>query len=218
MLYKEKMAQIKAIIEDAADIRDEIKECMDWHYGNDSPPNKVLGSSGRTVYSTGKIETDEGEEIYLALKLYPCKNNPDTAKEEIIREIALFDHFNELGMPVPGFSVMIEADGRYGTLTEDLTHDIRYKLMEFYSDRQKLKQIENYQELLALTILEWEEVFCENGFDGVPFSSLFVQKDEKNRGKLVFADLDSRNMRHIPDGIMKEFHERYPDKEYELVL
>ena len=218
MSYKTEMIEIKAKIDKSQELKDKISECMDLHYRNDSSPYKVLGSSGRTVYSTGKIETEEGEEIYLALKLYPDKSDHDRAKEEITREIALFDHFNELSMPVPRFSIMVEVDGRYGTLTEDLTHDGRYELMEFYSNMQKLKQIENYQELIELTLLEWDDMFSENGFNEVPFGSLFVQKDENNQGKLVFADMDSTNIGYISHTILEEFSEKYSDKEYELVL
>ncbi|MEA2003844.1 MAG: hypothetical protein U9O53_02695, partial [archaeon] len=218
MGYKTEMIEIKAKIDESPELKDKISECIYWHYRNDPSPYKVLGSSGRTVYSTGKIETEDGEEIYLALKLYPDKSDHDRAKEEIIREIALFDFLNELSMPVPKFSIMVEVDGRYGTLTEDLTHDGRYELMESYSNMQKLKQIENYQELMELALLEWDDIFSENGFKEVPFGSLFIQKDENNQGKPVFADMDSTNIGYISHKILDEFHERYSNKEYELVL
>ena len=187
--YKERLLGIKSIIEES-NLNDEIINIINKHYDKNSVPSGAIGEGRRTVYKAGKIQALEGE-LYIALKLYPTKVGP--AESKIEWELALFEYFNELGLPVPSFSAMAISDDKYGTVTQDLTHNGKYELKEFDPGDKKFKQLEK----------EWFKLFFEEGFAEVPFTSLFVQiEKEKNEGKPIFADLEHLTLSSFSDSTL----------------
>ncbi|MCD6092535.1 MAG: hypothetical protein J7J38_00765 [Candidatus Aenigmarchaeota archaeon] len=195
-------------------LRDTMEKVMDGHYrgGDEYSRQRMINSSTRTVYRISE---------HAVLKLYPPMFDSPTTKEKIENELALFDYFDEIGIPVPDFSFMVTSDHKHGIVTQDLTHNGKCELKEFAPENYG--GLKNSRELLVKAVLEWTDFFSEKGFDGVPYVGLFIKINEEKEGELVFADLDNLDSRSfsdptLPDKIMKQFYDKYPNGEYEIKI
>lgn len=220
--YGERMLEMKRAIETSEKLKKGISECMKGHYEG-SPMSEISKGGSRSVYRLGSIKSPAGEEYALVLKLYQ-KDYSESTKERIEGELATFEFFDSLGLPVPSFSLMVSAVGadRHGVITEDLMDGGKQDLVEYPELSNGMRdQPKNGDALKDKALLEWGNIFEENGFYNRPYTGLFVKIDKEGNGTLVFGDLDNLNGGYFSEPgkfgkIIRDFRESHKDGEYEI--
>ncbi len=201
-MTKEKVREVKRLVEQTPDLKERIYKCLTGEC-----TEELIGESIRKVYGLGIEKGIKAEIGYLALKVYP--ESFQGQEEEIIKELAMLNHFEKKKLPTPEFSAMVKAEDRYGILTQDLTEGGKYGVREFnFSDSDK--ELKNYSELQD----KWREYFkllMEEELDEKISSALFVQS-KSNYGHLIIGDID--RLKKYPKKIIEEFYGDYPNKGY----
>ncbi len=201
-MTKEKVREVKRLVEQTPDLKERIYKCLTGEC-----TEELIGESIRKVYGLGIEKGIKAEIGYLALKVYP--ESFQGQEEEIIKELAMLNHFEKKGFPTPEFSAMVKAEDRYGILTQDLTEGGEYGVREFNfsGDDKKLKNYNKLQDKWR----KYVKLLMEEELGDKISSALFVQS-KRDYGHLIIGDID--RLKKYPQKITEEFYEDYPNEGY----